>query len=68
MKPIIDEVNVLCTFSPSSAHYRQTLVNAGMADIKRAIDRMKMIGGKNKTRIAMCERELRIRRKVRDSG
>lgn len=59
-----DIIKSLCTLPASDLNFTADLKRATSNQIRLAIETMKNSGGKNKSRIKACERELKRRDRV----
>ena len=61
----MDVTKSLCSLSATDLNFTADLKRATSDQIRLAIEKMQKNGGKNKTRIAACERELKGRDRKR---
>ncbi len=61
----MDVTKSLCSLSATDLNFTADLKRATSDQIRLAIEKMQKNGGKNKTRIAACERELKRRDRKR---
>lgn len=61
----MDVTNSLCSLPATDLNFMADLKRATSDQIRIAIEKMQKNGGKNKTRIAVCERELKRRDRER---